>query len=54
MNDPSIKPATRFARLTCRLIGHKWKAVWDGGPKAHGWPSLVCLRCHEPGWQVTE
>lgn len=48
-NSPS--PLTR---LTCRLLGHKWQTIWSGGPRNHGWPALVCLRCHENGWQVTE
>jgi hypothetical protein len=39
------------ARTLCRVLGHKWITVWDGGPKAHGWPSLTCIRCHENAWR---
>jgi hypothetical protein len=43
----------RITRITCRLLGHKWMTVWDGGPKAHGWPSLTCIRCHENAWRAS-
>jgi hypothetical protein len=39
-------------KLLCRLIGHRWVRIWEGGPEAKGAPFMQCVRCHEIGYGV--
>lgn len=39
-------------RLLCKILGHRWLLLWAAPTRGRGGDSLVCVRCHENGWQV--
>ena len=38
--------------LLCKILGHRWVPVWNGGAEARGAPCLRCVRCHKMGWKL--
>ena len=38
--------------LICRLLGHRWRSVYDPRPHQKATPMVTCLRCHENGWML--
>ena len=41
-------------RLHCKYRGHMWRVVWQGGRNSKGAPCLVCIRCEENGWKISD